>query len=81
MPQLFVEYMCISCELALSRKFFPLGGGVVPISDTLLEGGLTLKTYLKKGKGGLKSENFRWDVIYGWPLKLTFGKNENISFS
>ena len=40
------------------------------ISDVLLEGRLTFKTYLhKKGGGGgvgLKSEDFRGDVIYGW---------------
>ena len=38
------------------------------ISDVLLEGGLTFKTYHDKkgGGGGLKSEDFRGDVIYGW---------------
>ena len=38
------------------------------ISDVLLEGRLTFKTYLnkKRGGGGLKSEDFRGDIIYGW---------------
>ena len=38
------------------------------ISDVLLEGRLTFKTYLnnKREGGGLKSEHFRGDVIYGW---------------
>ena len=44
------------------------------ISDVLLEGELTFKTYLDtRGGGGrgVKSENFRGrgGVIYGWPLK------------
>ena len=34
------------------------------ISDVLLEGGVTFKTYLDKEGGDLKSENFRGDVIY-----------------
>ena len=43
------------------------------ISDVLLEGGKTFKTYLDRGKGGgggvgLKSEYFRADVIYEWSL-------------
>ena len=38
------------------------------ISDVLLEEGLTFKTCHDKergGEGGLKSEDFRVDVIYG----------------
>ena len=35
------------------------------ISDVLLERGLTFNTYLNKGGGGLKYEDFRGDVIYG----------------
>ena len=49
------------------------------ISDVLLEGRLTFKTYLNKKRGGegLKSEDFRGDVIYGWlptvyTIKLMF---------
>ena len=38
--------------------------GVVAISDVLLEGGVTFKTYLDKEGGDLKSENFMGDVIY-----------------
>ena len=42
--------------------------GVVVISDVLLEGGLTFKTYIdKRGGEWLKSEDFRGDIIYGWP--------------
>ena len=42
------------------------------ISCVLLEEGLTLKKYLEKRGGALKSENIRTHVIYGWPLKQTF---------
>ena len=55
--------MCASTEYFLenyalsNRKSFPLGrgggrGGLVAISDVLLEGGLTFKTYLDKEGGG-----------------------------
>ena len=37
------------------------------ISYVLLEGGLTFKTSRQGGRG-LKSEDLRVDVIYGWPL-------------
>ena len=38
------------------------------ISDILLEGGLTFKTYLDKGVRGVKILRPLEDVIYGWPL-------------
>ena len=38
------------------------------ISDGLLEGGLTFKTYLDMGGDGLKPEDFWGDVIYGWHM-------------
>ena len=39
------------------------------ISDVLLEGGLTFKTYLDKGRGGrLKSEYFRGSSFMDGPL-------------
>ena len=43
------------------------GQGVVASRDVLLERGLAFKTYFDKGKGcgGLKSEDFSGDVIYG----------------
>ena len=39
------------------------------ISDVLLEGGHTFKTYSTRAEsveGGVQSEDFRADVIYGW---------------
>ena len=69
LPELFVEYTFISCELA--PRIFPyklclLGeDGVLAISDVLLEGGLIFKTYTDNGGGGLKSKDFLGDVIYG----------------
>ena len=42
------------------------------ISDLLLEGGSHLRHISTRGegeRGGLESEDFRGDVIYGWPLK------------
>ena len=42
------------------------------ISDILVDGRLTFKTYFDKGREGLKSEDFLWEVIYGWPLTKSF---------
>lgn len=58
---------------------------MVAISDVLLDGGLTFKTYPDKGEG-LKSEGFRGEEIYGWPLRIPILKytylygNKNIIF-
>ena len=51
------EYFLENCALS-NKKSFPLGRGggggwgLVAISDVLLEGGLTFKTYLDKEGGG-----------------------------
>ena len=50
------------------------------ISDGLLEGELTFKTISTwwEGGGGLKSEDFRGNVIYGWPCGLNLEQLKNI---
>ena len=50
------------------------------ISDVLLEGDSHLRhvSTIDKGDGGLKSEDFRGNVIYGWPCGLNLEQLKNI---
>ena len=42
--------------------------GLVAISDVLMEGVSHLRHIPTRGEGDLKSEDFRGDIIYEWPL-------------